>query len=127
MRSKAKLPVRRGFDRTLRCAMNAARALPSASVSVHLCLVDKACEGMNSDASAQSGQQWITERELSAHLKVSIRHLVNLRRRGLPHILLGSAVRYDLAEVTAYLKTNRRLSAHVERQRRRAAITGPAA
>lgn len=80
---------------------------------------------MNTHASAQFGQL-LTEKELSGHIKVSVRHLVNLRKRGLPHFLLGSVVRYDLAEVTEYLKTNRRLSSHVERQKRRAALEGGA-
>jgi hypothetical protein len=80
---------------------------------------------MKSNASSQLNGSWLTEKELSAHLKVSIRHLVNLRKRGLPHILLGAVVRYDLAEVTEYLKTNRRLSAHVARQKRRAALATP--
>jgi hypothetical protein len=75
---------------------------------------------------AQPGQ-WLTERELSDHLQISVRHLVNLRKRGLPYVSLGSVVRYDLAEVTAYLKTNRRLSSHVERQKRRAALAAPEA
>ena len=83
--------------------------------------VDIAFTGMNTNASTQTGQ-WITEKALSDHLQVSVRHLVNLRKRGLPHIFLGAVVRYDLAEVTEYLKTNRRLSSHVERQKRRAAL-----
>jgi len=76
---------------------------------------------MNTNALHQPGP-WITEKELSDHLKVSTRHLVNLRKRGLPHFFLGAVVRYDLAEVMEYLKTNRRLSSHVERQRRRAVL-----
>jgi hypothetical protein len=48
--------------------------------------------------------------------------LVNLRKAGLPYVLLGAVVRYDLGEVLVYLKTNRRLSSHVERQQRRAEI-----
>ncbi len=65
---------------------------------------------------------WVTEQQLAQHLQVSTRHLINLRKRGLPFIQLGSTVRYDLEEVEAYLRTNRRLSSHVERQKRRAAI-----
>ena len=40
----------------------------------------------------------------------------------MPYIALGKCVRYDLAEVEAYLRTNRRLASHVERQKRRAAL-----
>ena len=84
--------------------------------------VDIASASMNSTNSSTNSVAWITEKELAAHLRVSVRHLINLRRRGLPHILLGSVVRYDLSEVEAYLRGNRRLSSHVERQKRRAAL-----
>ncbi len=79
--------------------------------------VDTACVGMNSETPLQS-QQWLTEKELARHLNVSQRHLVNLRKTGIPHILLGASVRYKLAEIEAYLCGNRRLSSHVERKRR---------
>ena len=79
--------------------------------------VDTACVGMNSETPLQS-QQWLTEKELARHLNVSQRHLVNLRKTGLPHILLGVSVGYKLAEIEAYLCGNRRLSSHVERKRR---------
>ena len=72
---------------------------------------------MNTDASSTSVAPWLTEKELSLHLKISTRHLINLRKAGLPYHQLGASVRYDLVEVMAYLKTNRRLSSHVERQR----------
>lgn len=65
---------------------------------------------------------WLTEQQLAEHLLVSIRHLANLRKAGLPYFLLGSSVRYKLAEVDAYLCGNRRLSSHVQRKRRRAAL-----
>lgn len=74
---------------------------------------------MNLEASAPQGR-WLSEKELADHLKISTRHLVNLRKAGLPYFLLGAVVRYDMGEVMAYLKTNRRLSSHVERQQRRA-------
>jgi len=68
----------------------------------------------------QAAVQWLTERELSKHLQISMRHISNLRKAGLPFIQLGSSVRYDMAEVEAYLRGNRRLSSHVERKRRQA-------
>jgi len=77
---------------------------------------------MNQDASSSNPAAWITEKELARHLHISIRHLVNLRKRGLPHIQLGSAVRYSLPEVEEYVRSQRRLSSHVERQKRRAAL-----
>ena len=76
---------------------------------------------MNQDATT-SKPGWISEKELALHLHISVRHLVNLRKSGLPHILLGSTVRYDLAEVEAFVRANRRLSSHVQRQKRRAAL-----
>jgi hypothetical protein len=76
---------------------------------------------MNHDASS-TPQGWVSEKELARHLHISLRHLVNLRRRGLPYIALGKCVRYDLAEVEAFIRANRRLASHVERQKRRAAL-----
>lgn len=85
--------------------------------------VDTARVDMNSETPLQS-QQWLTEKELARHLNVSQRHLVNLRKTGLPHILLGASVRYKLAEIEAYLCDNRRLSSHVERMKRAAVVAG---
>jgi hypothetical protein len=65
---------------------------------------------------------WITEQQLSERLQVSTRHLINLRKCGLPFIQLGSSVRYDIEEVEAYLRSNRRLSSHITRQQRRKAL-----
>jgi hypothetical protein len=55
-------------------------------------------------------QVWLTEHELAKLLKVSVRHLINLRKVGLPHFQLGSVVRYDIVEVIGYLKLNRKLT-----------------
>ena len=86
--------------------------------------VDTASVGMNTtNTSAEPAM--LTEKELAAYLRVSLRHLCNLRRAGMPYIQLGSSIRYDLGEIQAYLKTNRRLSSHVERQKRRAALAEP--
>ena len=72
--------------------------------------------------STHSAPGWITEQQLAEHLQISGRHIINLRKCGLPFIQLGSSVRFDLAEVEAYLRTNRRLSSHVTRQQRRKAL-----
>jgi hypothetical protein len=69
-----------------------------------------------------STQTWLSERQLADHLQVSVRHLHNLRQAGLPHILLGSTIRYDLAEVEAFIRNKRRLCSHSERQRTRTAL-----
>lgn len=76
---------------------------------------------MNKPEATISGE-WLTEQQLADHLLVSVRHLANLRKAGLPYIQLGSSVRYKLAEVEAYLSGNRRLSSHVQRKRRQAAV-----
>ena len=76
---------------------------------------------MNTDAPTPTAP-WLTEQQLAEHLQISTRHLINLRKRGLPFIQLGSSVRYDLSEVERYLRTNRRLSSHVARQQRRKAL-----
>lgn len=78
---------------------------------------------MNNDTpTSNSAPHWITEQELSEHLQVSTRHLINLRKCGLPFIQLGSSVRYDLAEVEQFIRSKRRLSSHVERQKRRKSL-----
>ena len=67
---------------------------------------------MNYEA-PQPQRRWLTEKELAAHLNISTRPLINLRRAGLPYVQLGSVVRYDPVEVGAYLKANRKLPSHV--------------
>lgn len=78
---------------------------------------------MNSNAS-NSAPGWVTEQQLAEHLQISVRHIINLRKCGLPFVQLGSSVRFDLGEVEVYLRTNRRLSSHVARQQRRKALEG---
>ena len=65
---------------------------------------------------------WVTEQQLAEHLQVSTRHLINLRKCGLPFIQLGSSVRYDLEEVEQFIRGKRRLSSNVARQQRRKAL-----
>ena len=76
---------------------------------------------MNNDA-LPSTPVWVSEKQLAAHLGISARHLHNLRQAGLPHVLLGSSVRYDIHEVESFIRSNRRLSSHVARQQRRKAL-----
>lgn len=81
---------------------------------------------MNNDTPTVSAEPaWITEQQLAQHLQVSTRHLINLRKAGLPFIQLGSSVRYDLAEVEAFIRGKRRLSSHVARQQRRKTLGLP--
>jgi excisionase family DNA binding protein len=79
---------------------------------------------MNHEASSPAPAGWVSEKELARHLNISPRHLHNLRRAGLPYIALGKTIRFDRAEVEAYLRSNRRLSSHIERQRRRKSMEG---
>ncbi len=76
---------------------------------------------MNNDAPT-STPTWLSEKQLAAHLGISVRHLHNLRLAGLPHVLLGSSVKYDLAEVESFIRNKRRLSSHIQRQQRRKAL-----
>lgn len=79
---------------------------------------------MNAADSASPSVPWISEVQLAKHLDISTRHLINLRKSGLPYIQLGATVRYNLEEVEHYLRGNRRLSAHIERQKRKATLRG---
>jgi len=51
--------------------------------------------------------QLLTENELAERLKVSRNFLWTLRKRGLPFITIGRNVRYESAEVDAWLASNR--------------------
>ena len=78
--------------------------------------------GMNIETSSNTPSGWMTLAQLADHLKISRRHLHNLRLAGMPNILLGSSVRFDLTEVEAFIRSKRRLSAHVQRQQQRAIL-----
>ena len=58
-------------------------------------------------------------RPASPHLEQAFDQLAEM---ALPHIQLGSGVRYDLAEVEEFIRSKRRLCSHVERQKRRKAL-----
>jgi hypothetical protein len=77
--------------------------------------------GVNIDT-FNSTPGWLTEKQLADHLQVSTRHLINLRKAGLPFIQLGSSVRYDLEEVEQFVRNKRRLASHIECQQRRKAL-----
>ena len=64
---------------------------------------------------------------MAAHLNISTRHLINLRRAGLPYVQLGSVVHYDPVEVGAYLKANRRVPSHGAHQAANCALAVSAA
>jgi excisionase family DNA binding protein len=48
--------------------------------------------------------------EVAAYLRCTVRHVHNLIRTGLPHLYIGRLLRFDGAEVRAYLLKHRRVS-----------------
>jgi hypothetical protein len=60
-------------------------------------------------------QLWTTER-IAQYLHVSPKTIFNLRKRGLPYVQLGGAVRFVPQEIKNYLVNSRTLSSHRLRQ-----------
>ena len=58
---------------------------------------------------------WTTER-VAKYLHVSLKTVFNLRKKGLPYVQLGGAVRFVPQEIRDYLVTSRGLSSHRLRQ-----------
>jgi predicted DNA-binding transcriptional regulator AlpA len=65
-----------------------------------------------------------TTKEVAHFLDVSPKTVFNLRKKGLPCVYLGGAVRFVPNEISTYLTTNRGLALHRLRQIRR---KGPSA
>jgi excisionase family DNA binding protein len=57
-----------------------------------------------------------TTREVAEFLHVSIKTIFNLRKRGLPFVQVGGAVRFVPQEIKDHLAESRRLSSHRSRQ-----------
>lgn len=57
-----------------------------------------------------------TTKEVAKHLRVSLKTVFNLRKKGLPYVQLGGAVRFVPHEIATYLANSRRLSSHRLRQ-----------
>jgi len=57
-----------------------------------------------------------TTREVAEYLHVSIKTIFNLRKKGLPCVYLGGAVRFVPQEIADYLANSRKLSFHRSRQ-----------
>ena len=85
--------------------------------------VDTAGLGMTSDATPRTGDPWLTGPQMAKHLQISLRHLIRLRESGLPHVKLGTAIRYNVAEVEQYLSDRRNLPAHELRSGQHASPT----
>jgi excisionase family DNA binding protein len=58
---------------------------------------------------------WTTER-VAKYLHVSLKTVFNLRKKGLPYVQLGGAVRFVPQEIRDYLVSSRGLSSHRLRQ-----------
>jgi hypothetical protein len=58
---------------------------------------------------------WTSER-VGQYLHVSLKSVFNLRKKGLPFVKVGGAVRFVPQEVKDYLLSNRNLAAHRFRQ-----------
>lgn len=56
------------------------------------------------NAPARHGDEWITKRELAAHLKMTTRWIEYQQLLGLPVLRLGAANRYKVSEVEAWLR-----------------------
>ena len=69
----------------------------------------------NQNPPALDDRLWTTE-QVGKYLHVSLKTVFNLRKKGLPYIQLGGAVRFLPQEIKDYLVTNRGLSAHRLRQ-----------
>ncbi len=68
----------------------------------------------DTEASAPS-KLWKTQ-QVAEFLGVSPKTVFNLRKKGLPCVHLGGAVRFVPHEISGYLATNRSLSSHRLRQ-----------
>ena len=69
----------------------------------------------NQNTPASDDQLWTTE-QVARYLHVSLKTVFNLRKKGLPYVQLGGAVRFVPQEIRDYLVTNRGLTAHRARQ-----------
>jgi excisionase family DNA binding protein len=68
------------------------------------------------DETATSSEELWRTPEAAKFLRVSVKTLYNLRKRGLPFVQLGGAVRFVPQEIKEYLSRNRGLSSHRLRQ-----------
>ena len=66
--------------------------------------------------SPESDSALWTTKEVAKHLRVSLKTVFNLRKKGLPFVQLGGAVRFVPHEIKDYLVNSRRLSSHRLRQ-----------
>ena len=65
--------------------------------------------------SVQDSDLWTTKK-VAKYLHVSLKTVFNLRKKGLPFVQLGGAVRFVPQEIRDYLVNSRGLSSHRLRQ-----------
>jgi excisionase family DNA binding protein len=70
---------------------------------------------VNHPAPEPDAELWTTQ-EVAKFLHVSLKTVFNLRKRGLPYVQLGGAVRFVPQEIRDYLTRSRGLSSHRLRQ-----------
>jgi len=75
------------------------------------------------DRSSPDTELWTTP-QVAKYLRVSLKTIFNLRKRGLPYVQLGGAVRFVPQEIKDYLTKSRGLSSHRLRQIARTGATG---
>jgi len=72
-------------------------------------------EDVKTSSQETDSELWTTER-VAKYLHVSLKTVFNLRKRGLPYVQLGGAVRFVPQEIRDYLIKSRGLSSHRLRQ-----------
>ena len=72
-------------------------------------------EDVKTSSQEIDSELWTTER-VGKYLHVSLKTVFNLRKKGLPYVQLGGAVRFVPQEIRDYLVTSRGLSSHRLRQ-----------
>jgi len=72
-------------------------------------------EDVKTSSQETDSELWTTKK-VAGYLHVSLKTVFNLRKRGLPYVQLGGAVRFIPQEIKDYLVTHRVLSSHRLRQ-----------
>jgi excisionase family DNA binding protein len=72
-------------------------------------------DDVKSSSQETDSELWTTER-VAKYLHVSLKTVFNLRKKGLPYVQLGGAVRFVPQEIRDYLVKSRGLSSHRLRQ-----------
>ena len=72
-------------------------------------------ENVKTSSPETDSELWTTER-VAKYLHVSLKTVFNLRKKGLPYVQLGGAVRFVPQEIRDYLTNSRGLSSHRLRQ-----------